>query len=273
METNNTIFKCKCGKEFKSLNSLRNHGRFCDKYEKFALDKENNKIYYESDSEYNQFCSSKYKISKYKVNDNLYKCECGKEFSNYQSLNGHFSYCQIHRNGKTPKHLVFTKDNPGWGWNKGYTKYTHLSVAKQGLSLSNNIKSGKIKVPWTGKKHTEETKQKLRESFLKYLKKFKNFNGPRYNPIGCQFIDEINLLMNWNLKHAMNGGEKKILRYYVDGYDEELNIVFEYDEPRHYNKDNILKEKDLIRQNNIIKELNCDFYRYNEQLKYFYKIN
>lgn len=36
------------------------------------------------------------KSSIYKINDNLYKCECGKEFDNCQSLNAHFSHCKFH---------------------------------------------------------------------------------------------------------------------------------------------------------------------------------
>ena len=53
------------------------------------------------------------------------------------------------------------------------------------------------------------------------------------------------------------------------------NIVFEYDEPRHYTNINesILYEKDIERQNVIIEELNCDFYRYNVAKDYFYKVN
>ena len=33
---------------------------------------------------------------------------------------------------------------------------------------------------------------------------------------------------------ALNGGEKRIICYYVDGYDKDKNIVIEYDELHHY---------------------------------------
>lgn len=61
----------------------------------------------------------------------------------------------------------------------------------------------------------------------------------------------------------------------MDGYDSTLNIVFEYDEPRHYKdvNNNILTDKDIERQNYIIEKLGCEFYRYNEALVLLYKVN
>jgi hypothetical protein len=49
--------------------------------------------------------------------------------------------------------------------------------------------------------------------------------------------------------------------YFIDGYDKEHNVVMEYDSKYHRRKD--IREKDLIRQNNIIKILNPKkFWRY-----------
>ena len=36
------------------------------------------------------------KVSKYKIGENLWRCECGKEFNKYQSLNAHLSHCDYH---------------------------------------------------------------------------------------------------------------------------------------------------------------------------------
>ena len=76
------------------------------------------------------------------------------------------------------------------------------------------------------------------------------------------------------MQHAENGGEHKVCGYFVDGYDKELNIVFEYDESRHYKDkiNNILNDRDIQRQQNIINELHCEFWRYNEYLDLLYKI-
>ena len=57
----------------------------------------------------------------------------------------------------------------------------------------------------------------------------------------------------------------KNLGYFVDYYEPNLNIVVEYDEPRHYPYGK-LKEKDIRRMNEIKNHLNCSFYRYNEKI-------
>jgi len=48
--------------------------------------------------------------------------------------------------------------------------------------------------------------------------------------------------------------------------------VVEYDEPRHYDNEGNLKQKDIIRQNEIIQKLNCYFFRYNEKKKELYEV-
>ena len=51
---------------------------------------------------------------------------------------------------------------------------------------------------------------------------------------------------------------------FVTGHD------VEYDEPSHEKPS--IKEKDIIRQNYIIKELNCKFYRYSEKNDTLYEV-
>jgi len=65
----------------------------------------------------------------------------------------------------------------------------------------------------------------------------------------------------------MNGGEFHIkeLGYWVDGYDNENNVVYEYDE-RHHFIGTELKERDIIRQEEIVNFLGCKFIRIKDEL-------
>ena len=107
--------------------------------------------------------------------------------------------------------------------------------------------------------------QKNRIRRIKEIEKDK-FNGnqiiPSYNPEACKIFDEISEKNNIHIQHAMNGGEYYIkeLGYWVDGYDEENNIVYEYDEKHHRYQ----KEKDKIREEEIKNFLKCDFIRIKE---------
>ena len=63
--------------------------------------------------------------------------------------------------------------------------------------------------------------------------------------------------------HAENGGEYHIkeLGYWVDGYSPTKNIVIEYDEEYHFTKNGRYRKKDIQRQLEIEKFLNCIFIR------------
>ncbi len=84
-----------------------------------------------------------------------------------------------------------------------------------------------------------------------------------YNNLACKYFDWLNMYNGWGGKHALNGGEKEVLGYFVDYYEPELNIVIEWDEPGHY-FDSKLKDRDIFRMNEIIDYLKCDFYRINQ---------
>lgn len=91
----------------------------------------------------------------------------------------------------------------------------------------------------------------------------------RYNPKACDFMDKWGKINGYNFQHALNGGEYFIskLGYWVDGYDKEKNVVFEYDEKQHYTSENLLLEDDRNRMDKIIRNLSCKFFRYNELTK------
>jgi hypothetical protein len=93
------------------------------------------------------------------------------------------------------------------------------------------------------------------------------FNGnqviPSYNSNGCQIFENIMKENNSYIQHAMNGGEFfiKELGYWTDGYDKENNIVYEFDEHHHFDKNGNLSQKDIRRQQEIENLLNCRFIR------------
>jgi len=65
----------------------------------------------------------------------------------------------------------------------------------------------------------------------------------------------------------MNGGEYHIkeLGYWLDGYDKENNVVYEFDEKHHFDKNGNLSEKDITRQQEIELLLGCKFIRINNK--------
>jgi len=106
---------------------------------------------------------------------------------------------------------------------------------------------------------------KKRLSHIKRIEKNK-LNGyqltPNFNPKACKIFNNISEKNNIHIQHAMNGGEYylKELGYWVDGYDKENNTVYEFDEKHHKYQ----KEKDLVREQEIINLLKCKFIRIKE---------
>jgi len=122
-----------------------------------------------------------------------------------------------------------------------------------------------------GKKITDVAKQRMREAALSRIRNKNIRPYTNYNPAACNYFDELNKQNEWNLQHALNGGEIQIIGYLLDAYDKEKNIVVEYDEPMHEKPS--IKQKDVIRQQRILEHLNCKFYRYSEKYKTLTLIN
>lgn len=164
----------------------------------------------------------------------------------------------------------------GVAWNKGLTKETNSIVAQRTETWKKNLANGKFKPTWTDRKQSEETKTKIRKSTIAYLKKCDPNQRARYNKSSITIIKKIGSENGWCFQHAENGGEFETKTgYFLDAYDPVKNVVLEFDEAKHYkdaNK-NILVEKDIVRQNIIIEELRCEFYRYNSVTNTLWKIS
>jgi hypothetical protein len=252
-------FECECGRVFKSKSSRNSHYRFCKVHKP--------KQKYDEDGKY---ISS----SKYKVNDK-YICECGREFNNNQSLNVHFSHCDFHHECRgTIRKGHKSELTKSMCWDKKTEDEIKKIHLKSRQSYSKAIKNGEIKPSFLGKKHKPETINKIRKSTVKYLSNLYGGNFARYSIKACRYIDSINKKYGWNLQHAENGGEIQIDGYFLDGYDKDLNIVFEYDERKHYKdvQNNILSDKDIKRQQYIMNKLGCRFFRYNEDIDKLYEV-
>ena len=65
------------------------------------------------------------------------------------------------------------------------------------------------------------------------------------------------------IQHGLNGGEKKFIRYSIDGYIEEYNICIEWDEKYHNTKKQ--KESDLKKDKFLKEKINCHIIRINEK--------
>ena len=261
------MYKCQyCGKEFEKQQSYASHTGKCQ----FNPNRQKSLKHLE----YARSCK--------KEKDNtIYICQyCGKECKGKNSLIQHEIRC-IENPNKITSVSNFIKYNEDCRKgikhhpHKGQTKETCESLKKASETKRIKRENGELKGSFTGLKHSQETKEKMRRSAMKYLSHSKDIKCPRYNQKSIQYIISLNETKGWNLQHAENGGEVQVCGYFIDGYDKTRNIVFEYDEPRHYKdvENSILTDKDIERQNIIINELNCEFYRYNEYKKYFYKIN
>lgn len=144
------------------------------------------------------------------------------------------------------------------------------------LSISLKGKKSKLK----GKVISDESRRKMRISAINRIKRDRCVESsmcPSVNKKETSYFEILDKDRGWDGIFYLKNGKKeqffiKELGYFVDYYEPKLNIVVEYDETSHYNEDWSLKEKDVIRQNEIIDNLKCKFYRYNASLNKFYEI-
>jgi hypothetical protein len=160
-------------------------------------------------------------------------------------------------------------------WNKGKILFEEhrkkISEARKGKEPWNKGKTGvyskealkRMSEANKNKKPSEETRKKLRRSTIKNIENRCGQCTPNYNSLACELINDYGKKYNYNFQHAENGGEYHIkeLGYWVDGYDQDNNIVIEVDESFHFDHDGNLKEKDVQRQKEIEEYLNCKFIR------------
>lgn len=89
---------------------------------------------------------------------------CGKECRNDNSLRNHERFCKLNPNQEESGLMKYNKEREST-WNKGLTEQTDERVAKYCRTRRAHLLDGSVKI--VGHPHTEETKQKLRESALR----------------------------------------------------------------------------------------------------------
>jgi len=166
--------------------------------------------------------------------------------------------------------------NPGVPFGKGKKNPSYSRRGKSWEEIYGIVGAIKRRMNMFGENSSSkrpEVRRKIRLNLLKRKKQNIKNDGqlqPFYNPIGCKLFNEIMKKTKTFIQHAENGGEFYIveLGFWVDGYDQENNIVYEIDEKHHFNWDGTYIERDINRQKEIIAFLNCEFIR----IKYINKI-
>ena len=159
---------------------------------------------------------------------------------------------------------IFKKNNPV---PKGSKRDRSLFTKE----FSENVSKGMKKSNYYEIVKTEEYKKKLRKpKSLEHSKKLREYRlsqmlkiygSVAHSDFGCKIFEKFNEQLNTDGRHALNNGEKHVIGYSLDYYNEELKLIIESDGQEHY-IDGKLREKDIIRQNKIILELpDFDFYR------------
>ena len=193
-------------------------------------------------------------------------CEiCNREFKNTSGLNQHIKAC---------KKLLLLKDTViDLYVNKNYSYHEirkELSIQSKEIKLLLGDKKrdfisarelGLKKYP-DCKKHTKESKQKLREARLKFMKDNPDKTAWRLTNLSYPekiFLDRITEL-DWIDKYNIER-EKSVFPYYIDFAFKDKMIAFEIDGSQHLLPERI--ESD-IKKDNLLKSLGWKVIRVNE---------
>jgi hypothetical protein len=146
-----------------------------------------------------------------------------------------------------------------------------VSYAIQNSDIKKRIKATNLKrygveYPSQNKTISEKIKNSMIE---RYGEIWINY-APKYNINSIAYLDLISEKLNLPIQHALNGGEKKFVRYWVDGYIEKHNICIEWDEASHNRIK--YKEKDVVKEKFLKEKFNCCVIRINEK-EFLYDID
>lgn len=206
------------------------------------------------------------------VGHKRWQCEyCKAIFKNRKELFEHYRSCNIKLSlprdskGRVLSQLKSSKQCFCKFCNREFTD-THSLSYHEKLCKDN---PEKVCSSWQGRKHKASSRIKAAETARRKLDEREISFG--YNPIACDYMDNLNVVNGWHLQHALNGGEIRCGPYSLDGYDKEKNIIFEYDEPYHEHPK--YREHDMFRQKYLIDTLKpSEFWRYSVKFDRLYRV-
>lgn len=99
----------------------------------------------------------------------MFRCKCGREFNTTSGYAGHCSHCSVHLGYEAPDRFGDAR-----AWSRGKTRYTDSRIARAAARQKERIANGEVPPPFLGKKHTEETKQKMSKSAQRVTRERRN---------------------------------------------------------------------------------------------------
>jgi len=178
------------------------------------------------------------------------KCGCGKETRFTGSKYGFKTYRSGHNDN-------YSRDD--------LEKYraTCEKISKSKLGDKNPAKRPEVRAKISANSAAGRPDVKARNAKSNRLRRIKEIEEkrcqqvyPNFNSRVCNIIEHMNVTHGYNFQHAKNGGEfyVKGLGYWVDGYDAEKNIVYEFYENKHLQQ----LEHDERRISEIVEHLECN---------------
>lgn len=185
-----------------------------------------------------------------------YKCiYCGREIKNAGSLAVHQKQCKSNPNRIERKKRYGGKTTNGMHpWNFGLNKNDDERIKKQSDTLHKRYSNKEIIPSWLGKKHKEQTKQKISKSMKQRFKenpKVKPFGGCRgkmssYEHWFCQkVVKEHNLAQKFDIINQYYE-----YPYFLDFAFLNARLDVQIDGQFHIKEDMVISDK--IRQDNLI---------------------
>lgn len=131
-------------------------------------------------------------------------------------------------------------------------KHTEESLQKMRNKRASEETKRKISEANTGRIASDETRQKQRESRFAYIRKTVGFCYPNIGKNETKILDDLEKELGYRIIRQYQVGG-----YHLDGYIPEINLAIEIDE-RHHKKQT---DKDIKREEFIKAKLGCSFMR------------